>query len=60
MRPDQAQQRLLRALDAHSTRAKEEDIKGAFEAKNTQEAVVDWVQEFLGPETLISQEEAEL
>lgn len=60
MNPDQAQQRLLRALDTHSTALKEEDILWAFEGEKTQKAVINWVQEFLGPETLLSQEEAEL
>ncbi len=60
MSPAQAQQHLLRTLHSHSTALKEEDIQWAFEAKATQKVVVDWVQEFLGPETLLSQEEAEL
>ncbi len=60
MNPVQARQQLLRALDTHSTVLKEEDIQWAFEGKKTQKAVIEWVQEFLGPETLLSQEEAEL
>ncbi len=60
MNPVQAQEQLLRALDTHSTVLKEEDIQWAFEGKKTQKAVIEWVQEFLGPETLLSQEEAEL
>ena len=60
MTPDQAQRQLLHALDVHSTVLKEEDIAWAFDAKNTQKAVVDWVEEFLGPETLLSKEELEL
>lgn len=53
-------QQLLHALDAHSTVFKEEDIQWAFENKKTRKAVTEWVEEFLGPETLLSQEEAEL
>ncbi len=60
MSQDQALQLLLRILETHSIAFKEEDIKWAFDAKSTQKVVVDWVQEFLGPETLLSQEEAEL
>ena len=60
MSPDQAQQQVLRALDAHGVALKEEDIQWAFDAKTTQKSAVDWVEEFLGPETLLSKEELEL
>ena len=60
MSPDQAQEQLLHALGTHSTALKEEDIKWAFEAKTTQKAVADWVEGFLGSETLLSKEELEL
>ena len=57
---DQAQQHLLQALDTHTTALKEEDIQWAFRAKETRNVVSKWVQEYLGPETLLSREEAEL
>ena len=60
MSQDQALQLLLRTLETHGIALKKEDIEWAFEARDTQKAVVDWVQEFLGPETLLSQDEAEL
>lgn len=59
MRPDQALKHLLTSLPSHDIATKEEDIRCAFE-ENTRESVTDWVEQYLGNDTLLSNEEAEL
>lgn len=60
MRAHQALKQLLDSLRSHKIALTEDDVGWAFQAKNTQEDVTNWVQQYLGKETLLSCEEAEL
>lgn len=60
MSPDQALRQLLYVIDTYGTSLTGEDVRWAFKAKSTQKNVVAWVEEYLGQETLLSKEEAEL
>lgn len=37
-----------------------DDVQWAFNAPNTKDMVVEWVEEYLGPDTLLSKEELDL
>lgn len=56
----QALEELLDSLRSHQIALTADDIEWAFQLKTTQEDVTNWVQQYLGKETLLSREEAEL
>lgn len=60
MQAHSALKQLLGSLHSHKIALTEDDVGWAFHAKNTQEDVTNWVQQYLGKETLLSREEAEL
>ncbi|MCJ1464254.1 hypothetical protein MMC07_002867 [Pseudocyphellaria aurata] len=60
MRAHQALKQLLDSIRSHEIALTEDDVGWAFKAKNTQDDVTNWVQQYLGKETLLSREEAEL
>lgn len=60
MPPYQALKLLLDSISSHKIALTEDDVGWAFNAKNTQDDVTNWVQQYLGKETLLSREEAEL
>lgn len=60
MRAHEALKQLLDSLRSHDIALTEDDVGWAFQAKNTQEDVTSWVQQYLGKETHLSLEEAEL
>ncbi|KAI9723423.1 MAG: hypothetical protein M1812_001307 [Candelaria pacifica] len=52
--------RLLTALREHEIPLGRDDVEWAFNSQKTNKGVVEWVDQFLGQETLLSKEEAEL
>lgn len=56
----QALEQLLDSFRSHKIALTEDDVGWAFQSRNTQEDVTSWVQQYLGKETLLSHEEAEL
>ncbi|KAI9771986.1 MAG: hypothetical protein M1835_006325 [Candelina submexicana] len=52
--------RLLAALREHEIPLGRDDVEWAFQSQKTKKEVAEWVTQFLGPETLLSKEEAEL
>ncbi|KAL7276570.1 hypothetical protein RUND412_000450 [Rhizina undulata] len=60
MDPAQAQAHLLQVLQSHELSLGEDDVAWAFSNPKTVGPVVEWVERYLGEETLLSLEEAEI
>lgn len=60
MDPSEAQSHLLRVLAAHQIPLGGDDVAWAFGNPKTMMPVVDWVERYLGKDTLVSLEEAEM
>ena len=60
MQPSDPLEHLLFVLGERDIPLSRDDVQWAFDAPNTKEAVVDWVNEYLGADTLLSKDELEL
>lgn len=62
MQSEQVLKHLLNVLRSHHIALTDEgkDIRLAFEAESSREHITAWVQQYLGRETLLSFEEAQL
>ncbi|KAH0608398.1 uncharacterized protein H6S33_001532 [Morchella sextelata] len=60
MDPSEAQSRLLRELESHQIPLTSDDVSWAFSNTKTAVPVTDWVERYLGKDTLVSLEEAEI
>lgn len=56
----EAQSHLLDVLSAHRIPLGSDDVSWAFDNPKTSTPVVDWVEQYLGKDTLVSLEEAEM
>ncbi len=52
--------RLLAALREQDIPLWRDDVEWAFKSQKTSKEVVEWVNQYIGPETVLSKEEAEL
>lgn len=60
MEPPQAQSHLLHELKSHNIPLTSDDVSWAFSNTKTAIPVTDWVERYLGHDTLVSLEEAEM
>lgn len=60
MQPPDPLDHLLFVLRERDIPLSRDDVQWAFDAPNTKEAVVEWVKEYLGADTLLSKDELEL
>lgn len=60
MNPSEAHSHLLGVLAAHQIPLGDDDVAWAFANSKTTIPVVDWVERYLGKDTLVSLEEAEM
>ncbi|KAI5841022.1 hypothetical protein DFP73DRAFT_586474 [Morchella snyderi] len=60
MDPSEAHSHLLRELEAHQIPLTSDDVSWAFSSPKTAVPVTDWVERYLGKDTLVSLEEAEI
>ena len=51
---------LLEVLREHNVPSSRDEIKSAYEDSENQTAIQAWMEEYLGPETLLTREEAAL
>lgn len=60
MDPSETQSHLLGVLAAHHIPLGDDDVAWAFGNPKTSAPVVDWAERYLGKDTLVSLEEAEM
>ena len=60
MDPKPSLEHLLHVLRTRHVPLTRQDVQWAFETKSTHDSVVNWVDQYLAPETLLSNEEVVL